>query len=91
MQHLGVLIYRFDDRQPDALTEVATFTLPSAAVDDLQPETALDTLEATTQTVGHAVLRRLLQAQWEQVDAALTQEYLQRFARGRSLWMDTPP
>lgn len=41
----------------------------------MQPETTLDTLEATTQVVGHALLRRTLQAPWGLVDAALTEQY----------------
>jgi len=37
----------------------------------LQPATALDTLEATTQEIGTTILRRLLCAQWEESDAVL--------------------
>lgn len=37
----------------------------------LQPATALDTLEATTQEIGTTILRCLLYAQWEESDAVL--------------------
>jgi len=47
----------------------------------LQPETALDEWAATTHTIiGQAILRKILQAQWNLVDAALTAAYHQRVA-----------
>ncbi len=64
MSHIRVLICRVDDPSSDTMTELAAFDLPAPDVTALQPETALDQLEATTQTTGHAILRRLLQAEW---------------------------
>ncbi len=67
MSHIPVLICRVDDPRSETMTELAAFDLPVPDVAALQPETALDQLEATTQTTGHAILRRVLQAEWELV------------------------
>ena len=47
------------------MTELAAFDLPASDVTALQPDTALDELEMTTQETGNAILRRTLQAQWD--------------------------
>jgi len=39
MERIGVFICRFDDHDPDHLTQVAAFTLPATDVPALQPET----------------------------------------------------
>jgi hypothetical protein len=80
MSHLRVLICRVEEENPQVLSEVAHFDLPEVDVQALDPTTALDDLEAQTQQTGHAILRGLLQAQWEAVDAALTDQYRQRFS-----------
>ena len=79
MSHIRVLICRVEDPTSDQMTELASFDLPAADVTTLQPETTLDNLETTTHTVGTAILRRVLQAQWELLDAQLTDQYRQRF------------
>ena len=79
MRHIRVLVCEVDDQTPETMRELAAFDLPGADVAALQPETALDDLEQTTQAVGNAVLRRVLQAQWETIDAQLAEEYRQRF------------
>jgi hypothetical protein len=61
------------------MRELAAFDLPPADVAVLQPETALDDLEQTTHAVGNAVLRRVLQAQWDTIDTQLAEDYRQRF------------
>jgi len=71
MRHIRVLICQVDDGTPDLMSELACFDLATPDVATLQPETALDALEAATQETGHAILRRLLHAQWDQIDAAL--------------------
>ena len=71
MRHIRVLICQVDDGTPDLMSELACFDLAAPDVATLQPETALDALEAVTQETGHAILRRLLHAQWDQIDAAL--------------------
>jgi len=71
MRHIRVLICQVDDALPDLMSELACFDLAMPDVAALQPETALDALETTTQEAGNAILRRLLHAQWDQIDAAL--------------------
>ena len=54
MSHIRVLICRVDDPASDQMTELAAFDLPATDVSTLQPETALDELETTTQETGNA-------------------------------------
>lgn len=82
MPHLRVLICQVDDATADVLTELAAFDLPTRGVATLQATNALDELEATTLTVGNAILRRLLQAEWELLDSALAEAYRQQQAAG---------
>jgi hypothetical protein len=79
MRRIQVIIREVDDQQPATAKDLATFDLPATDVASLQPDTALDHLEATTPEIGTAILRRTLQAQWEVVDAALAEQYRQRF------------
>ena len=80
MSHIRVLICRVDDPITDQMIELAAFNLPAADVTTLQPETALDELETTTQATGNAILKRVLQAQWDTIDAALVEQHRQRFS-----------
>ena len=79
MRHIRVLVCEVDDAIPDTMRELAVFDLPATDVSTLQPETALDALETTTQETGNAILRRMLQAQWDLIDAALTGQHRQAF------------
>lgn len=79
MSRIHVLICRSDDPAGEHLTELACFDLPEVEVTRLQPATALDDLEASTCEIGNAVLRRVLQARWDTIDAALTAQYRQQF------------
>jgi hypothetical protein len=79
MSHIRVLICRVEDESPDQMTELAHVDLPEIDVAGLKPETTLDDLEASTQEAGVAILQRLFQAQWEKVDADLTQKARQTF------------
>jgi hypothetical protein len=83
MSHIRVLICRVDDSSADQMTELAAFDLPEADILTLQPDTALDALETLTSTTGSAILRRLLQAQWDTIDAHLTAQYRQSFSPRR--------
>lgn len=79
MSHLRVLICRVDDEtQPDQMTELHSFDVPDVDPDQLEPETALDEMEAGVLTVGQEVMRHLLKSQWEEVDKLLVEEYQQR-------------
>lgn len=80
MRRIRVLICEVDDQAPDSMTELAAFDLPSLDVATLAPETALDDLEQSTYDTGNAILRRTLQARWDLVDAALAEQYRQRFS-----------
>jgi hypothetical protein len=80
MSHIRVLICRVDDRTSDQITELAAFDLPAVDITALQPDTALDELETTTQITGNTILRRLLQAQWDTIDAALVEQHRQAFS-----------
>ena len=77
MSHIRVLVCRVDDPDSDQMTELAAFDLPASDVTALQPDTALDDLETTTQETGNAILRRVLQAQWDIIDAELTEQHRQ--------------
>ncbi len=80
MSHIRVLICRVDDLASDQMTELAAFDLPAPDPTLLQPETTLDDLETTAQETGNVILRRVLQAQWETLDATLVEQYRQRFS-----------
>jgi hypothetical protein len=80
MSHIRVLICRVDDPACEQMTELAAFDLPATDVSALQPETALDDLEMTIQEAGNAILRRTLQAQWDLIDAELTDQHRQQFS-----------
>lgn len=77
MRRIRVLICSVDEDTSDAMTELACFDLPAANVAALHPETALDELETTTHETGNAILRRVLQAQWDVIDAALVAQHRQ--------------
>ncbi len=80
MRRIQVIIREVDDQTPEQHTDLATFDLPATHVAALQPTTALDQLEATTHTVGTQILQRVLQAQWDVVDATLAEPYRERLS-----------
>ena len=80
MRHIRVLVCQGDDGAPDLMSELACFNLATPAVAALQPETALDALEATTQEIGTTILRRLRHAQWAESDAALVAQHCAQVA-----------
>lgn len=80
MSRLRVILCRVEDEDPDKMVELASFDLPSNEIDTLRPETALDTLEQQTAEVGNGLLRKALEAQWEQIDTQLTQKARQDFS-----------
>ncbi len=84
MSHIRVLVCRVDDPTSDQMTELAAFDLPASDVTALQPDTALDELEMTTQETGNAILRRVLQAQWDIIDAELAEQHRQSFSPSAS-------
>jgi hypothetical protein len=80
MSRLRVLICRVDDeKQPERMTELHSFDLPGVDPEQLEPETALDEMEAGVLTIGQEVMRHLLKSQWEEVDKLLVEQYQERF------------
>ena len=79
MRRIRVLICSIEEDTPDEMTELACFDLPATDVTTLQSETALGNLETTTYETGTAMLCHLLQAQWDTIDAHLTELHRQRF------------
>ena len=79
MRRIRVLICSIEEDTPDDMKELACFDLPARAVTALQPETALDDLESTTRETGNAILRRVVQAQWDTIDTQLTERHRERF------------
>ena len=83
MSHLYILICRREEADPpEQLTELHRLELPAMDVEQLTPETALDQLEAGAWATGQEVIRRLIQAQWQQVDAQVAADYQRLFPPG---------
>ncbi len=71
MGRLRVVLWQVeDDETGEHETEGGRFELPGTDLAAVAPGTALDVIEAHTQQTGQAILRRVLQAQWEAADAA---------------------
>ena len=79
MSRIRILVVKVDDENPDAMSELASFDMPEADIDTLQPETALDDLEASTYEIGTKALRKVLQARWEEWDKQLADKTRQSF------------
>ncbi len=84
MSRVRVVICRVEDVGAGAeerTTEVARFDLPDTDLDAIarEPGMGLDALEEMTHQHGQAVLRRVLQAQWEATDAAAVAAHRRRF------------
>jgi hypothetical protein len=80
MSRVRVVICRVEDEgEGEQTTEVARFDLPETDLSVMEPGTGLDTLEEVTHQHGQAVLRGVLQAQWEVTDAAAVAAHRRRF------------
>ena len=73
-----------ENETPDTLTSLAVSLSPARMTTALPPETVLDDLETTTHETANVILRRVLQAQLEMIDAQLTEHHRQRFLPSRS-------
>ncbi|SRR5579883_1064267 len=78
MSRLRVVICRVEG-ESEQTTEVARFDLAETDLATVAPGTGLDVLEDATRQTGQAILRRLLQAQWEAVDAAAVAAHRRAF------------
>jgi len=82
MSRVRVVICRVEDVGAGAeerTTEMARFDLPETDLGAMEPGTGLDVLEETTHQRGQAILRQVLQAQWEATDAAAVAAHRRRF------------
>jgi len=71
MSRVRVVICRVEDEGvEERTTEVARFDLPETDLSVVETGTGLDVIEELTHQTGQAVLRGVLQAQWEATDAA---------------------
>ncbi len=76
MSHLRVIICQVDDNEDvEPVSELSRFDLPPVPVD---LTAALDRIEALVARVGQCVLGRLLERQWEQLDAQAVARYCAR-------------
>ncbi len=82
MRRIRMLVCSVDEDSPGEMTELACFDFPATDATTLQPEMALDEPQTTTHETGNTILRRVLQAQWDVIDARLTELHRQRFPAG---------
>jgi len=80
MGRLRVTISRVDEQNDDKMTELSSFDMPEVDVGGLKAETALDELEDSMYEQGQVILRRLLKAQWEEIDENLAEAHCQDFS-----------
>jgi hypothetical protein len=78
VSHIRVLICRVDE--PEQMTELAVFDLGGADSIRLEAAPTLDDLETQTHPIGNRILCQVLQAQWDLIDAQLTEHYLPQMA-----------
>ncbi len=80
MSRVRVVICRVEDEGvEERTTEVARFDLPETDLSVVETGTGLDVIEELTHQTGQAVLRGVLQAQWEATDAAAVAAHRHRF------------
>ncbi len=80
MSRFRIVIQRIDDDgATERVTELDQIDVAAPDARLLQPETALDHLEAQTLATGQEVMRHLLVRQWERVDAQLVANYRELF------------
>jgi hypothetical protein len=85
MSRLCVLICRIEDeQQPDKLTELHRVELPGVSLEELRPDSTLDTLEGRSLGAGHEVMRHLLRQEWQEVDRLLVERHQQLSPPGSS-------
>ena len=84
MRRIQVIIREVDDQTLDPPTDLATFDLPAADLAQLSPATTLDQLETTTHSLGTQILQRVLQAQWDVLDATLAEHHRERLSPPQS-------
>ena len=71
MSGLCILVCRYDEEQPEALTQLARVEMPAMPVEPGPRAGALDQCEAQALAAGREVTRQLFRHQWELLDAEL--------------------
>lgn len=89
MSQIRILICRVDENNPEQMTELASYDLPRIDTGTLDREITLDETEATLHKQGQALLKRALQAQFEEMDRELVEAYRQDFppSGGSERWI----
>ena len=80
MKKLQVVICEVDSEDANHLREIARYDVEGKEIGKLEKATALDELEGSTERIGQAVKRKLLEAQWQQIDEKLAAAYGERFS-----------
>ncbi len=76
MSRLRVVLCRVEeDEGGERTTEVARYDLPPVDPLEVAAGTALDVIEEETHQAGQAILRRVMEAQWEATDAAAVEAH----------------
>lgn len=84
MSRIRVIICRVEDENPEQMTELGSYDMPEVSLSEVKSETTLDEIEQVTYEKGNAILRRVVQAQWNEIDQGLAKGYRQRFSPWRS-------
>ncbi len=80
MSRLRVVRCRVEeDEGGERTTEVARYDLPPVDPLGVAAGTALDVIEEETHQAGQAILRRVMEAQWEATDAAAVEAHCRPF------------
>ena len=80
MSKLRLILCRVEDDEPDKMSEVASFDIPQQEIDPMNLSQTLDDLEQQTFEIGHSILKKMMEAQWEEQDRKLTQKARQSFS-----------
>ena len=79
MSQIRIVICRVNEKNPAEMKEIASYDLPKTEIRTLDAERALDEMEATLHKQGQVVLKRALQAQFEEMERDLVEAYRQGF------------
>lgn len=80
MSRLRLILCRVEEGDSDEISEIASFDLPQQEIDPLKLPQTLDDLEQQTLEIGHPLLQKIMEAQWEITDQKLAQKTCQSFS-----------
>ena len=92
MSRLRLILCRVEEGDSDEISEIASFDLPQQEIDPLKLPQTLDDLEQQTLEIGHPLLQKIMEAQWEITDQKLAQKTCQSFSpsKGQKRRVQTP-